>query len=108
MPKRETRPDANKLAAAYDLEQKNALTRKESRELLGHIHAALTDNGSTTLPAAFLLLLNSIVFEDDDRERFVVWCDARSMFALDIEGPYYALEASLGEALTGMRTGGAK
>jgi hypothetical protein len=59
-----------------------------------------------TLPAAFLFLLNSLVFEDDHRERFAVWLDARSMFALDIEGPYYALERSLGATLAGMRNGG--
>jgi hypothetical protein len=98
--------DAKATPAGYDLEQKNALTRDESRRLLGHIHAALTDGGSTTLPAAFLLLLNSIVFEGDGRERFAVWVDARSMFALDIEGPYYALETSLGSALAEMRKGG--
>lgn len=102
MPKR----DGPRPSAGYDLEQKNALTRAESREPLGEIHAALTDSGSTTLPAAFLLLLNSIVFEGDERERFTVWLDARSMFALDIEGPYYALESSLGAALAGIREGG--
>lgn len=101
MPKRGPQP-----ATGYDLEQKNALTRAESRELLGHIHVALTDSGNTTLPAAFLRLLNSIIFEDDHRERFTVWLDARSMFALDIEGPYYALESSLGAALAEMRKGG--
>lgn len=35
-----------------------------------------------------------------------MWLDARSMFALDIEGPYYALERSLGATLAGMRNGG--
>lgn len=103
MPKREPQP-----SAGYDLEQQNALTHAESYELLRHVHVALTDSGSTTLPAAFLLLLNSLVFEEDISKRFAVWFDARSMFALDVEGPYKALETSLGAALAEMRKGGAK
>ncbi len=103
MPKKGTKGGPR---AGNDLEQKNALTRDESRHVLGLIHAALTDSGGATLPAAFLLLLNSIAFEDDDRERFIVWCDARSMFALDLHTPYYALETSLGAALAAMRKGG--
>jgi hypothetical protein len=93
---------------AYDLEQKNPLTREESRHLLDIIHAELTNGGDTAPPTAFLLLLNALAFEDGGGERFTLWCDARSMFALDVDGPYYALENSLGAALADLRKGGAR
>jgi hypothetical protein len=92
--------------AAYDLEQKNPLTREEAKRLLETIHAALSDTGSAELSAAFLLLVNALAFEEDKLERFTLWHDARSMFALELAEPYYALEGALGAALADLRKGG--
>ena len=96
------------VSAAYDLEQRNPLTREESRHLLGIIHGVLSDTGDASLSTALLLLVNALAFEEDAGERFALWCDARSMFALELAGPYDALERSLGAALADLRKGGAR
>jgi hypothetical protein len=101
-----TRGGGVEVEPAYDIEQKNPLTREEAKRLLETIHGALSDTGDAALSAAFLLLVNALAFEEDRRARLMLWGDARSMFALELAEPYYALERALGAALADLRKGG--
>jgi hypothetical protein len=59
----------------------NPLTRETARELLHRLHGALVEDGDTEPCADFLLLLYALANEKGARERWIIYDDARELFA---------------------------
>jgi hypothetical protein len=86
----------------------NPLTRETARELIHGLHGALVEDGEAEPCADFLLLLYSLANEPDNRERWIIYDDARELFAR-VAAPKVddAIDDALAEAL-GRLKGGAR
>lgn len=82
--KRSTRPpQVDTRGGLYDAkgDDHNPLTRETARELLRGLHGALVEDGDAEPCADFLLLLYALANEPDARERWIIYDDARGLFA---------------------------
>jgi hypothetical protein len=84
----------------------NPLDRETSRTLLWRLHAELTNDGDMEPPADLLLLLYALAHEEDSRERWIIYNDAREMFAVQASAKVdAALDNALAEALARVKGG---